>query len=176
MTADNILSDLENRLARSTDADRKEWAKRIAENHTNLRDLCQHLLKSKYEIASRFLWLLTDIGTLAPELLHAQLPFILDLYRKRALQQLDMPASLANYWKTTGVPEENEGEAIELLFTWLQSPQTKVNTKARALSVLLVMYSKYPDLKVELLACLKDQLGKNTEAFDRKIHAALLVV
>ncbi len=170
MTYEVFYEKLKHSLPVSTGKDRKELAKIIATEHYNIERLSD-LLFEKPKIASRFIWLLSDFGEVSPSELHKALPFLLK--RCLTLKTIDYKISFANYWLIAGIPEENEAQAIDLLFSWLQDPKVNVTTKSRALFVLVKLTDKYPDLKYELRLCLEDQLEKNTKSFKTRAEKVL---
>jgi hypothetical protein len=165
MTFAQFYTELEHQLPQSTGADREKWAEVILENNFKILELSK-LIESDTKVASRFLWLLTGLGMLHAPTLFQALPYLWE--QSRHVTHVDMKKSFANYWRFCGVPAENEAEAIDLLFHWLQSAETNVTIKSRALFVLYDLTAKYPELKNELQLCIKDQLQKNTNDFDQR--------
>lgn len=161
---------LKESLPKSNATDRQQWAKNILEQKINLKDLSK-LLFSEKEVASRFLWLLSDIGTLNPKILNDFLPYLLTV--KDQINYSKLEASFANFWILAGVPFENEAEAISLLFNWVLSPQLNVTSKSRSFLVLFNLVKSYPDLKNELRISLEDQMDKHTDDFKRKSQKLL---
>jgi|SRR6185436_1144927 len=161
--------ELESSLPASTGEKRKKWAIAIVEKDIDIKDLSR-LLKCEHKIASRFLWLLSDVGILNPTKLFNELPFLLDL-----CDHLNpvYKTSFASWWHYVGVPPENEGRAIDLLFQWLVSTETNVTIKSRSLWVLFKLTKKYPELKNELKLCLKDQKDKYTNDFEKRVTKIL---
>lgn len=148
------------------------WAAKIIEKDIDIKDLSK-LLELEHKIASRFLWLLGGIGMANPNKLFNELPFLLDLSNR-----LDpvYQTSFANFWLIAGVPPENEGVAIDLLFKWLLSKDTNVTIKSRSLSVLFKLTTKYPELKNELRLCLEDQMDKHSYEFKKKATKILIKI
>jgi hypothetical protein len=168
--ATKFYKELEFSLATSTEKKRKIWAGTIIEKDIDIKDLSK-LLKGEQKIAIRFLWLLSDIGILNPNKLLAELPFLFDLCEH--LNPI-YKISFASFWMYVGVPSENEGKAIDLLFHFLLSNDTNVTTKSRSLLVLFKLTKKYPELKSELKLCLKDQIGKHTNNFEKRATKILI--
>lgn len=162
--------ELESSLAASTEEQRKVWAATIIEKKIDIKDLSE-LLKHEGRIAVRFLWLLSGIGILSPDKLFIELPFLLDLCNR--LNPI-YKTSFANFWRIAGVPPENEGEAIDLLFKWLLSNDTNVTIKSRSLLVLFDLTKKYPELKNELKLSLEDQMHKHSKDFRKRVVKILM--
>lgn len=156
--------ELESSLAASTGEQRKKWAITIIENNITIKEL-SGLLKCEQKIATRFLWMLSDIGILNSDKLLAELPFLLDFCSE--LKDIDQTC-FASLWHYSGVPPENESKAIDLLFQWIQSGHTNVSIKARAIWVLQKLTKKYPELKNELKLCLQDQMDKYSKDFKKR--------
>jgi hypothetical protein len=161
---------LEFSLPASTVEQRKKWAATIIEKDIAIKDL-SGLMKGEQKIAIRFLWLLTEIGELNANRLFTELPFLLEL-----CEDLNpvYKTSFAVFWLVAGVPPENEGKAIDLLFRWLLSADTNVTIKSRSLLVLFKLTEKYPELRNELKLCLKDQMDKHTNDFKKRADKLLL--
>ncbi len=164
-----FYKELESSLPSSTEVERRIWANTIIEKDIDLKHL-SNLLKGEPKIASRYLWLLSDIGIFNPNKLFTALPYLFDL-----CNQLDpiYKRSFASFWLYAGVPIENEGAAVELLFQLLISTETNVTIKARAMLVLFKLTEKYPELKNELKLCLKDQMDKYSVSFKKRVIKVL---
>ncbi|MDP1727266.1 MAG: hypothetical protein Q8M15_10825 [Bacteroidota bacterium] len=164
-----FYKELESSLPASTAEKRKIWATTIIEKDIDIKYLSE-LLRGEQKIAIRFLWLLSEIGTLNPNRLLIELPFLLDL-----CDQLNpiYKRSFANFWLIAGVPIENEGRATDLLFQWLLSADTNVTIKSRSLRVLFKLTKKYPELKNELKLCLQDQMDKHSNDFKKRASKIL---
>ena len=148
------------------------WAINILEKNIDLKELAE-LLKYEKEIATKFLWMLSDIGILSPNRLLSELPYLLTLCS--TINQ-DYKTYFASYWLYVGVPPENEGEAIELLFQFIVSPKTNVTVKSRSVLVLFNLTKKYPELKNELRYSLKEQLNKYSKDFDKRVTKILMLI
>jgi len=165
-----FYKELETSLPSSSGESRKKWVATIVEKDIEIKDL-SNLLKCEHKIATRFQWLLSEIGIENPNKLFSALPFLLEFSENLTpvYQQ-----SFANYWLIAGVPPENEGKAIDLSFQWLLSPETNVTIKSRSILVLFNLTRKYPELKSELKLCLKDQMGKYTKDFEKRASKILM--
>lgn len=166
----NFYKELESSLATSTEEQRKVWATTIIEKEIDIKGLSK-LLRNERRIAARFLWLLSGVGILNPNKLFIELPFLLDL-----CHQLNpiYKTSFANFWLIAGIPSENEGEAIDLLFKWLLSNDTNITIKSRSLLVLFNLTKKYPELKNELKICLEDQIDRHSNDFKKRANKILI--
>ncbi len=166
----SFYTELESSLPTSTAAQRIGWAKTIIENNIAIKDL-SGLLKGDPKIATRFLWMLSELGELDRNALFRELPFLLDL--SDHLNPV-YKTSFANYWLIAGIPPENEGKAIDLLFQWVLSTETNVTIKSRSFLVLFKLTKKYPELKNELKLCLMDQMDKYTDDFKKRAGKLLV--
>jgi len=167
-----FYKELESSLPGSTGAQRKIWVTAIVEKDLDIKEL-SGLLKCNYKIASRFQWLLSEIGEFNPGKLFKELPFLLDFFDQ--LNPL-YKTSFANYWLIAGVPPENEGKAIDMLFQWVLSTETNVTIKSRSILVLFKLTEKYPELKGELKLCLKDQMNKYSIDFEKRATKILMKI
>jgi len=163
---------LEAFLPSSNGEQRKIWVAAIIEKNIELKDL-SGLLSGEYKTASRFLWLLSEIGMSNPEKLFIALPFLLDFTDN--LNPV-YKTSFANFWLIAGIPPENEGKAIDLSFQWLLSNETNVTIKSRSILVLFKLTKKYPEIKKELKLCLMDQMDKYSNDFRKRAVKILLEI
>ncbi len=165
--------DLESGLAKSTEEQRQTWARFIIEQDVDLKDLVG-LLNAEKKVATRFLWMLSGIGIIDREKLFEALPYLL-----KTVEKMNNPlylTSFANYWLIAGVPEEDEGKAIDLSFEWLLSADTNITIKSRALLVLFKLTKKYPEIKNELRLCLLEQMDKYSKDFHKRAKKILLEI
>ncbi len=165
-----LIKELKSSLATSNGIQRKAWTNAIIKNDLKIKDLSE-LLWCEQKIANRFLWLLSDIGLSAPNKLLKELTFLLNFFEQNKGNYI---TSMASFWRYVGVPIEDEGRAIDLLFSWLVSKDTNVTTKSRSLFVLFELTKKYPDLKNELKLCLQDQMNKQTPDFEKRAKKILM--
>ncbi|MDG1334237.1 MAG: hypothetical protein P8P74_18025 [Crocinitomicaceae bacterium] len=149
-------------LPESSAADRRTLAAQLVDEKISIKSLSD-LLFEDVKIASRFLWLLTDIAEIDSEKLKKDLVHLFDLCQ--TLDQIRLEPSFANYWLICGVPEEKEAEYIDFLFEWLSSNESNITTKSRSMFVLQNLARKYPDLRIELKTRIHEQLDRNTDSF-----------
>lgn len=164
-----FYKELETSLGSSTANERIIWAKHIIENNIAIKDLSS-LISAEPKIATRYLWLLSEIGILNPIYLLQELPFLFEQCKKI---QPSLTSSFANFWHLAGVPVENESEAITLLFHWLLSPKINSTIKSRSIWVLFALTKKYPELGNELKLCIQDQQYKHSKDFEKRVQKVL---
>lgn len=167
-----FLNELKSSLPKSSYEQRKKWATFIIEENIDLKELSE-LIKCEKEIATKFMWLLSDIAILSPNKLLTELPYLLSVCN--TFKQ-DHKIYFASFWLYVGVPPENEGEAIDLLFQFIVSPKTNVTVKSRSALVLFNLTKKYPELKNELRYSLKEQLYKHSNDFDKRVAKILKLI
>lgn len=140
-------------LAGSTGAERVAWAKQIANCDMDLKELLPLLYADK-KTAYRFSWMLSDVGIAYPQKLFSELPGIFE--RRKETDILNFEQQFVKYWRLCGVPEENKGEAIDMMFRMLTDPKESVHIKTVALDVLYELTKEYPELKNELRLCIEE--------------------
>lgn len=166
----DFYAELKNLLPGSKATDRKKWVLRVIQEGIPIKDLAP-LLDCGEPVTSRFLWLLSELGEIDTVRLRKALPDLMNLLDPHAKERY--AATIANFWILAGVPDENEAEAIDLLFRWLRSINTNVTTKSRSMTVLLKLCQKYPDLKNELRLSIEDQVDKYTADFRKRSEKIL---
>ena len=170
MTKASIFyNELQQSLPSATGPQLKAMAAAILKNKVPLESLFP-LLKEEAKTATHFLWLLSDIGLQEKSYLFTALPSLL-VYIKTCNSKYQ--ANMSNYWRIAGVPIENEGEAIDLLFQFVLSNAVVPSIKVRAFEVLLRLCKKYPDMKQELKICLEAQRERYTVDFGKRVGKML---
>ena len=170
MSKPTLYEELQVSLPESNAADRAKWAKQIIQEDLDVSQLLE-LATNQKEIASRFLWLLSDIAEVNLQTLQDILPALWAL--KEHIDPELMPHSFSKYWRLCGPAEEHEGEAIDLLFTWLTDPKRNITVKTNSMLALHQLTEKYPDLKNELRLSLESQLKNFSANFDKKVLRVL---
>lgn len=142
----------------------------IAESDVDMTTLAPLLFADK-KTAYRFSWLLSDIGEADAGKLFDVLSYAFEQRNKTEIPGFEQ--QFAKYWRIGGVPEEDKGMAIDMMFGWLVDTKVGVHIKSVSLEVLYDLTKEYPELKNELKLCLEDQLDKNTDSFKKKAKGIL---
>lgn len=169
MPETDLYNSLLSSLPTSDGPKRRQLAEYIVEKDLDIRPLFD-LFLAGYPVASRFQWLLSDIGLQRQSKLFDSLHDLLEFS-----PQMDEAyrTGFANYWLIAGLPEQDEAVALSMCFDWLNSPQVNVTIKSRAMRVLCRLIVKYPEVTNELASTLEAQLGKYTAEFDKRVKAVL---
>lgn len=151
--------------AENTSVDRERWARYIIENKISLIELAKALLYAEKVISMRFMWLVGHICDLDPRFIFSSIPYFFSV--RKDIKILNYERSLAKLFCLSGIPSEIEGEAINEMLFWLTDAQVNVSTKSYCVKALYQLSEKYPEMKNELKLVARDQLTKNTKAFDK---------
>lgn len=167
----SLYTTLEKELASSHAVERKGWIDKIINPGVGIKQFFP-LLELDQKTGQRFAWLLSELAELDPSAIFNHLPALWT--KSNSISNFDFKKSFASYWLICGLPEENESEAIDVLFSWLNSSEHEVTIRSRSALILLELTKKYPELKNELKASLESQVNLHTESF-KKRAAAILV-
>lgn len=162
-TTEELYNTLQAQLAGSTGAERIAWAKDIVANDC-LKQLLPLLMGDK-QTAYRFSWLLSDVGMADPEVLFRELPYMFSIR-----QQVTAPkfgGQFVKYWRMAGIPEEHEGEAIDIMFQYVMDPKADTHIKTVSLTVLHGLAKKYPELNNEIKLCIEEQINTADVSFQK---------
>jgi hypothetical protein len=165
-----LIQELKSSLASSTGQQRAEWGKIIVVESIAIEDLLE-LLDEDNKTAKRFLWLLSNVGMWDRNYLKNALHKLLELSDN--YDHLEMKSSMVSYWCKVGIPVESESKALNLLFSILNSTESNVTTKSRAIWALEPLIEKYTDLKPELKSILEFELGKYGKDYDKRVMKVL---
>lgn len=167
-----FIAHLSQVLPFSTGKQRRQWAQEIIENSYSLKKLVV-LLNKDARTANHFLWLLSDVGVLNKHYLQNFLPWMLT--HLKTLPE-NYRVAMASYWYLVGVPEENEGEAIDNLFQWLLSNKVNSSIKSRAIWVLVQLSKKHPEIIPEFLLCLESSVDSHTADFQKRVRKTIALL
>lgn len=169
-----LINTLHKALKSSMMKERQLWAKQIVDEDVDLKKLCDTFLHADKTTALRFSWLLSDIGNYNAAALHNILPYIFEKRKQTNIENFHY--QFVKYWSIAGIPKENIGEAINLLFNWLNASHTNVSIKAHSMLNLHKLTEVYPDLKNELKTSIEEQMDKTTVSFRTKAAKILLLL
>ena len=141
---------------------RKRWSAYLIENHIDLREYVD-LVLSERKLALRFIWLVGDLCEQNAVYVSPAVPTFYALKDQVKFPNYDR--SLAKMFLWCGIPENREGEIIDVLFSWIMNSKVSVATKTNAMLALQKVLNKYPELKQELKLVIEDQLDKNSVSF-----------
>ena len=99
-----------------------------------------------------------------PELLLPYLPSLLAKLREEPVRN-SIKRNILRMLQYAQIPEELEGEFIELCFSYLESAREAVAIQAFSMPVLFKLSDKYPELKQELKILIEDQLPYQKPGF-----------
>ncbi len=166
----SLYEELLAKLATSDGADRRSWGRMIAEQDVDMERLMPLLFTEK-KTAQRFAWLLSDIGIAGAGKLFNVLSFAFAKRHETAIPGFEQ--QFVKYWRIAGVPEQDKGQAIDLMFNLLTDPTVGPHIKSVSAEMLHSLTKEYPDLVNELKLCLEQELDKNTDAFRKKAEGIL---
>jgi hypothetical protein len=133
MTHD-LLVVLKTHLAKSMSEQRKYWAQEIVDKDISLESLFS-LWHGDRKTAQRFMWLVGDLSSLAPDRVTPCMPFLFALRDEMPFP--GMHRSVAKWLCDTNVPEEIRSDATKQLFRWLKDADEEIGVKHYATKVLL---------------------------------------
>ncbi|HEY1046205.1 MAG TPA: hypothetical protein VGF79_07180 [Bacteroidia bacterium] len=147
------------------------WGNRVVNEAIDIQGL-QDLILEERKTAMHFSWLLGGICMFQPTYLRPSLVYFFE--KRQEVKFVNFDRSLAKFFFHAGIPSEIEGTVIDVLFSWLDMAGISVSTKNYALQCLVKVVENYPDLKNELVLIIENQLGKNTNSFDKLAKTILL--
>lgn len=165
-----LKQELVTSLAQSDSTDRSRWIEYIIECKIPLEEIID-LLYADYKIAIKFSWM---IGSLCEQDPMRVFPIVGEIFDNR--DRINLPnfdRSIAKMFYYVEIPQELEGQAVDLMFSWLLDPNIIVSTKNYSLFGLFKLTEKYSDLKIELKEVIEDQLDKNSNSFKKRASKIL---
>jgi len=165
MSTASLFTHLSDQLSKSMSKERKQWAKEIVDNDFPLTEFFE-LFEADERTRNRFQMLVSDIAIYDKDYMQRYMPELLS--RSKQKSKSNIRRYMAKWWYYVGVPEEQEGEALDILFEVLLNPEEQIHVKTPAFHATRILVRKYPELEAEFIQVLEDQLGKISAAFDHR--------
>tara|TARA_B110000459_G_scaffold203985_1_gene263152 strand:- start:4740 stop:5252 length:513 start_codon:yes stop_codon:yes gene_type:complete len=125
--------------------------KEVANSQKKMDELMRCFVDGPIRITQRAAWPMSDIAKKHPHLLFKYYPTLLTL-----LNQKDKPdainRNILRALQFVTLPEEHEGNILDVSFRLLNSPTEPVAVKAFSMTVIYNLTRKYPDIVPELKA------------------------
>ncbi len=170
LLTDRLKEEMIHSLADSSGEERRAWIEYIVDQDIALADLVE-ILYCDYKTAMRFSWI---IGSLCEIDSKRVFPVVQQIFRNR--ERIKIPnfdRSMAKMFYLAGIPDELEGEAVDIMFAWMLDPKILVSTKNFSLFALYNTCLNYGELKNELKVVIEDQLDKNSKDFKKRAMKVL---
>jgi len=123
----------------------------VANSQKKMDELMQCFVDGPIRITQRAAWPMSDIAKKHPTLLFKYYPFLIEL-----LNQPDKPdainRNILRALQFVIIPEEHEGNLLDVSFKLLNSATEPVAVKAFSMTVIYNLTKKYPDIVPELKA------------------------
>lgn len=134
--------------------------------------LMKLFLYDEYRVIQRSAWVLGDLAKAHPELAMPYLPEIVENLKKPEIHDA-VKRNTLRFLQDVELPEEYWGDLAELCFNYLTSMEEAVAIKVFAMTVLLNIVKKVPELKDELRFAIEDQLPYGSAGFKSRGNRTL---
>lgn len=138
--------------------------KYIGASRERFDELMKLFLYGEYRVIQRAAWVLGDVARLHPQMAMAYLPEMVENLKKPDLHDASKRNTL-RFLQEIEVPEAHWGELAEICFNCLTSMEEAIAIKVFAMTVLLGIVKKVPELKDELRYAIEDQLPYGSAGF-----------
>lgn len=156
----NILSALEKENSKAMAVSITEY---VGDNSRRMEELMQCFFSDVKRICQRASWPMSFIAEKHPHLI---IPYL-----KRMFEGLKNPKHNAEVRNTIRivsmmeVPEEMEGDVYETCYNYLNDPKAAIAFRVFSMSACVNIAMKYPDLKEELIATIREHLPHGSAGF-----------
>ncbi|MGB0882653.1 MAG: hypothetical protein ACPGSO_06835 [Vicingaceae bacterium] len=128
--------------------------KEVANSQQKMDELMQCFIEGPVRITQYAAWPMSDVAKKHPHLLFKYYPLLIDLLnlpnKHNAINRNIMRA-----FQFVEIPEEYEGEILDVSFKLLNSSSEPVAVKAFSMTVIYNLSKKYPEIKQELSASIE---------------------
>jgi len=136
----------------------------IGDSQPLFDELMDLFLNDEYRVSQRSAWVVSHCVEVHPQLVEPHLQKIIENLRKPGLHDA-VKRNTVKVLRGIEVPEELEGLALNHCFDFLTSQKETVAVKVFAMTVLLNICQKEPDLLLELQIIIEDQMPYSSAGF-----------
>ena len=140
----------------------------VGKSSKRFEELLQLFLNDEYRVVQRAGWPLSEIARAYPHLFLPHLPGMAAIARKPG-QHPAFRRNISRIMEAMDIPEENEGEWMDLAFSFLEDPLEAIAVKAHSITILSRLAKKYPEIIPEINLVLSGI--SNTPALRARIKA-----
>jgi len=115
-------------------------------------------------------WPLSYCVENSPCFMNAKYPRLLAHLHKPGLHD-SVKRNAARLLQFVNIPEQYQGEVMNICFRYVESPTETVGIKAFSLTVLSNLAKKYPEIIPEVVILIEDQLPRQSPAFKVRAKA-----
>ncbi len=127
---------------------------KVANSQQKMDELMQCFIKGPVRITQYAAWPMSYIAKKHPHLLFKYYPLLIDLLNKEGKHN-SINRNILRAFQFVEIPEEHEGNVLDVSFRLLNSPSEPVAVKAFSMTVIYNLSKKYPDIIPELKACIE---------------------
>ena len=129
-------------------------------------------LNDEYRVTQRAAWPISYCVIAHPQFIAGKFNQLIYNLKKPGIHNA-IKRNTVRLLQAVAIPEEYEGEIMNLCFRYVEDPAEAVAVKAFSLSVLGRLAIKYPDIIPEIQLLIHEQLSHQTAAFKRRAEDLL---
>lgn len=126
----------------------------VANSQQKMDELMQCFVEGPVRITQYAAWPMSDIAKKHPHLLFKFYPFLIELLNQTGKHDA-INRNILRAFQFVEIPEEYEGEVLDVSFKLLNSSSEPVAVKAFSMTVIYNLTKKYPEIKQELKASIE---------------------
>lgn len=136
----------------------------IGSDRNKFNELFNLFLNGDNRTTQRAAWPLSYSAVIHPEFMNNNFERLINNLKKNGLHD-SIKRNSVRVLQAVNIPEEYEGDVMELCFQYLASPSVAVAIKAFSLTVLNNLSKKYPEIISEIKLLIEEQLPHQSAAF-----------
>jgi len=144
----------------------------IGSDQSRFDELLHLFLTDEYRVVQRSAWPLSYCVIAHPEFISRYWRQLIDNLFKPGIH-MAVKRNTIRMMEGIGIPEDYEGEMMDLCINYVASPTEAVAVKAHSLTILGKLCRKYPEIIPELKLIIEDQLPHQTPAFKARAKRLL---
>ncbi|MEO6684015.1 MAG: hypothetical protein ABIN48_14420 [Ginsengibacter sp.] len=146
-----------------------EW---IGDNQEKFNELMDFLLFGDYQLAQRASWPMSYAAIKNPILIKSYLGKIVEFIKREDIHT-GIKRNTLNVLLNIPIPEEVEGEILNLCFQFISLPEVPIGIKYYSLGLIEKLAEKYPEILSELKIILEDQYSFQSQSVIKKAAGVL---
>lgn len=144
----------------------------IGGSQSRFDELLYLFLNDEYRVVQRASWPLNYCVIDHPEFIRNYWRKLLDNLFKPGIH-MAVKRNTIRMMEGISIPEEYEGEMMDICINYVASPTEAVAVKAHSLTILGKLSRKYPEIIPELRVIIEDQMSYQTPAFKARAKRLL---
>lgn len=144
----------------------------VGNSQEKFDDLFFIFLTDEHRVVQRAAWPISYLVLANPKLIRKHFKALIKNIKKPGNPEA-VKRNTTRLLQDIEIPEDYQGEIMNLCFEYISSPTEKAATKAFSLTILFNLSKQYPEIKQELRSIIEDRWETETASFHSRARKIL---